>query len=59
MSEADYMDDCQMVDLWDDQNKPEETHEVVRGGSVVFRGSRAACWDFKRHNGGWVQGEQQ
>lgn len=55
MSEADYMYDCDMVYLWDEQHKPKETHEVKVANRVVFRGSRAACWDYKRRNGGFVQ----
>ncbi len=56
MSEADYMDDCDHVNLWDDQNKTAPTHEVVAAcGRVGFVGSRAACWAYKRQHGGFVQ----
>ena len=57
MTEADYMDDCQQVHRWDDENKKPATHEVVFGSrnEVRFSGSRAACWDFKKHNGGYVR----
>ncbi|UNY40309.1 hypothetical protein KLEP181_gp55 [Paracoccus phage vB_PmaP_KLEP18-1] len=33
------------------------THQVVRGrrNKVVFAGSRAACWSFRKKHGGFVQ----
>lgn len=56
MSEADYMDACQHVNLADDLSKPETTHEVVDGRNrIVWIGSRASCWDYKRHRGGFVR----
>ena len=55
MSEADYMDDCQRTGQWDEENAAVLTHEVVCGSRIVFQGSRAACWKFKRLNGGFVQ----
>ena len=56
MSEADYMDDCQHADRWDDENRSHPTHEVVDGmNRIMFVGSRAACWAFKRQNGGFVR----
>lgn len=59
MSEADYMDDCQHADRWDEENRPEHTHEVQIADRIVFRGSRAACWNFKRAKGGWVRETDQ
>jgi len=58
MSEADYMDDCQHSDRWDEENKPEATHEVKMGGRIVFAGSRAAAWSFKHRYGGYVQEDE-
>ena len=56
MSEADYMDDCEHADLYDWLHKKAPTHEVVDGRNRrTFAGSRAACWDYKRCNGGYVR----
>ena len=59
MSEADYMDDCDMVSLWDAQHKDVPTHEVKVANRIVFVGSRAACWAYKNRNGGFVQEANQ
>lgn len=56
MSEADYMWTSQISDLGSlDEYEPE--YEVIRGKrqDVVFTGTRAECWDFKKHNGGFVR----
>lgn len=56
MSEADYMDDCQRVDEWDDRHKESATHEVVDHlNETAFRGSRADCWFYKNLFGGYVR----
>lgn len=56
MSEADYLDDCQMLDLYDHQRRSEgERFCVISGDRIVFVGSRASCWDYKRKMGGYVQ----
>ena len=56
MSEADYMDDVQHLDRWDYENKVAQTHSVISfKGRVVFEGSRAACWVFKRKFGGFAR----
>lgn len=56
MSEADYMDDAQHLDKWDEDNRPVATHEVVNyRNDAVFVGSRAACWAHKRQHGGFVR----
>ena len=54
-TEADYMNDCQLAASGGQLDAPEPEFEVERGGSVVFAGSRAACWDFKRVRGGYVR----
>jgi len=54
--EADYMEDCQRVDEYDDRNRAAATHEVVAHcGRVAFRGSRRACWAYRSQHGGFVQ----
>jgi hypothetical protein len=57
MSEADAMWISQLSDLGAAHGNPDPTHEVIMGKrqEVVFAGSRAACWAFKRANGGFVR----
>ena len=57
MSEADYMWQCQLSELGEKFNDPPPEFEVIRGKRMerLFAGSRAACWGFKRANGGFVR----
>ena len=56
MSEADVMWQAQLCNLGAEGDE-EPTHEVIMGKrqDVVFAGSRAACWAFRRANGGFVR----
>lgn len=56
-TEADYMDDCQMLNLADEHGMTPrmKAYEVVRGQRVVFVGTRAECWAERRLRGGFVQ----
>jgi len=55
-TEADYMHDCQLAASGGDPDRGEPTHEVVNGqNDVLFLGSRAACWSYKRQRGGYVR----
>lgn len=57
MSEADAMWQFQLCDWGAEYGNTEPTHEVIMGKrqDVVFKGSRAACWAFRRLNGGFVR----
>ena len=56
MSEADYMDDCQMLNLADEHHRQRIyiTHEVTIRGEVMFQGNREECWIYRRKHGGFV-----
>lgn len=56
MSEADAMWQAQLCGWGAEQNET-PTHEVIVGKrqDVIFKGSRAACWAFKRKHGGFVR----
>lgn len=56
MSEADYMDECQHADRWDDENRTPFTYEVIDWRNrVVYLGSRSDCWAWRRKFGGFVR----
>ena len=56
MCEADAMWQSQLSE-WGAEDGDSPSHEVFMGKrqDVVFKGSRAACWAFKRANGGFVR----
>ena len=55
-TEADYMYHCQLSAWGADVEEGEPEFEVVKNNNDrIFQGSRAACWEFKRRNGGYVR----
>lgn len=55
-SEADYMYQCQLSAWGADIEEDDPEFEVVKkNNDRIFSGSRAACWDFKHRNGGYVR----
>ena len=57
MSEADAMWQSQLSEWGAEYGDDTPAYEVVSGKRQdrIFAGSRAACWAFKRANGGFVR----
>jgi hypothetical protein len=55
-TEADYMYSCELAALGGKMEHDDPEFEVVNHkNDILFCGSRAACWDFKRRRGGYVR----
>lgn len=55
-TEADYMDECQMVQLGAGVGERTTEYEVVNGRNKrMFAGARSECWAFRMRNGGFVR----
>lgn len=55
MTEANYMDDCQMTSLYDAQQIEDvEQYEVI-DVRRPFVGTRAECWAYRKKHGGYVR----
>lgn len=55
MSEADYMNDCDLSTAYTEEGDEQLFEVVNHRNRTQFVGSRGACWSYRRHYGGFVR----